>query len=229
MKKGLDMCTVSEAWKAAFTDAHIGILIMKNVRNPRTHEVLNKKKEELEQELGVQYDGKTKGDLKKISTIAAYQLYYKKFKKTYHVLLQLESVAIKGKPLPTANTLVESMFMAELKNLLLTAGHDYDKIKQPITGDVSRGNEEYILMNGNSQVLKPGDMFIKDSQGIISSVIYGPDKRTKITLKTQNVLFVIYAPAGITEEEIYHHLEDIVSYINLFSPDTQVVKRCVLK
>jgi len=40
-------------------------------------------------------------------------------------------------------------------------------------------------------------MFIADGQGVISSIVYGPDRRTRITLATRNAVFTVYAPAGI--------------------------------
>ena len=61
--------------------------------------------------------------------IQAYAAYYERFNKTYHVQLQLESVALKGKSIPRVSALVEAMFMAELENLLLTAGHDLDVVQ----------------------------------------------------------------------------------------------------
>jgi hypothetical protein len=41
--------------------------------------------------------------------------------------------------------LVEAMFIAEVKNMLLTAGHDLDAVQLPITLDVSKGDGRYIL------------------------------------------------------------------------------------
>ena len=46
--------------------------------------------------------------------IPAYNACYKGFKKTYHVQLQLESVALKGRSIPRVAALMEAMFMAEL-------------------------------------------------------------------------------------------------------------------
>ncbi len=56
--------------------------------------------------------------------LPAYASYYRAFDKTYHVLGQLKSVAVKGKAIPSVAALVEAMFIAELHNGLLTAGHD---------------------------------------------------------------------------------------------------------
>ena len=57
--------------------------------------------------------------------------YYKRFKKTYHVLLQLESIN-KNKSIPRVDAPVQAMFMAELNSFLLTAGHDLNRIQSPI-------------------------------------------------------------------------------------------------
>jgi DNA/RNA-binding domain of Phe-tRNA-synthetase-like protein len=114
------------------------------------------------------------------------------------------------------------MFMAELKNLLLTAGHDLEAIQLPVRLDVSTGSERYILLNGQEQVLKPGDMMMADEQGIISSVLYGPDRRTRITPDTRRVLFAVYAPAGIGEQAVRQHLQDIQTDVMLVAPDAEV-------
>ena len=69
--------------------------------------------------------------------LQAYDAYYRQFKKTYHVQLQLESILFKGKSIPSVAALVEAMFMAEMNDLLLTAGHDLDALHLP--PDAGRG------------------------------------------------------------------------------------------
>jgi DNA/RNA-binding domain of Phe-tRNA-synthetase-like protein len=60
-------------------------------------------------------------------------------------------------------------------------------------------------------------MFMADREGVISSILYGPDQRTQITPSTRNVLFAVYAPAGIPEKIIRAHLEDIRDYVRIVS------------
>jgi DNA/RNA-binding domain of Phe-tRNA-synthetase-like protein len=76
-------------------------------------------------------------------------------------------------------------------------------------------------MRGEEQVLKPDDMFIRDQVGIISNIIHGPDQRTQITASTRNVVYMVYAPAGIDEQAVQKHLEDIREYVVLFAPQAQ--------
>jgi len=214
--------TVSKAWKTAYPGAAVGILAMREVVNPQRHPALDECKEELEKELRSRYAGYDRADLKALPVLEAYNAYYRKFKKTYHVQLQLESVVFKGKSIPAVVALVEAMFVAELKNLLLTAGHDLAAVKEPVGVDVAKGSERYVRLNGQEQQLKPGDMMIADAEAVISSVLYGPDQRTRINPGTKQVLFTVYAPPGIGEEAVHAHLEDIRDNVLLVAPEAQV-------
>ncbi|HZY41437.1 MAG TPA: phenylalanine--tRNA ligase beta subunit-related protein [Anaerolineae bacterium] len=216
------MFRVSDAWKAAFPAAHAGILAMHAVTNPPYHAELEEHKRQLQDQLRARFSGQDRSVIASLATIQAYNAYYKSFKKTYHVQLQLESIALKGKSLPSVAALVEAMFMAEIKNLLLTAGHDLDTLQLPITLDVATGQESYTLLRGQEQVSKPGDMLMTDQPGIISSVLYGPDQRTQITADTRRVLFAVYAPPGIEAATVLHHLEDIRQYVWCVSPEARV-------
>jgi len=216
------MFTVSETWKTTYPGAAVGILAMRGVTNPKRHTALDKRKEELENQLRTRFSSFDRAALKALPTFQAYNAYYKRFKKTYHVQLQLESVVFKGKSIPCVAALVEAMFMAELKNMLLTAGHDLEALQMPVKIDVADGSERYVRLNGQEQQLKSGDMIIADAQGILSSVIYGPDSRTRITSETRQVFFTVYAPPGIGEQTVYKHLEDIQAYVLLFAPEAEV-------
>jgi DNA/RNA-binding domain of Phe-tRNA-synthetase-like protein len=216
------MFIVSEAWKTAYPGAAVGVLAMRNVINPERHAALDKRKEDIEDQLRSRFAAYDRAALKALPIIQAYDTYYKRYKKTYHVQLQLESVVLKGKSIPRVAALVEAMFMAELKNLLLTAGHDLEAVQRPVKIDVAEGSERYIRLNGQEQELKPGDMMIADAQGVISSVLYGPDRRTQITSETRQVLFTVYAPSGIGEQAVYDHLRDIQANVLLVAPEAEV-------
>jgi len=213
---------VSDAWTVAFPQAHVGVLVMHDVVNPARHADLDHEKELLEDQLRERFAGQTRGDLDQLPVLQAYAAYYKRFKKTYHVQLQLESIVFKGKSIPSVAALVEAMFMAEVTNMLLTAGHDLDALQLPVRLDVSRGDEIYTVMRGQPQQLKPGDMFIADRAGIISNILYGPDQRTQIQPATRNVMFTVYAPDGISEQVVLDHLHDIERYVQMVAPESSV-------
>ena len=212
---------VTQAWRSAFPDAHAGVLVMQNVLNPVSHTDLERSKEALMGELRARYGGLDRSQLLALPNLQVYDAYYKRFKITYHVQPQLESIVFKGKSIPSVAALVEAMFMAEIKNLLLTAGHDLDSLQLPIRLDVTRGAEVYTLMRGQPQQVKPGDMIISDGKGIMSNIIYGPDQRTRIRPDTHNVIYTTYAPAGIAEASITDHLRDIEGFVRMFSPQAR--------
>ncbi len=222
------MITLSESFTSHYPGAAIGVLAMENVTNPKSDEALSQRKRELETDLRTRFDGYDRKELLDHTTLAIYQKYYKRFKKTYHVQLQLESIVFKGKSIPNVAGLVESMFMAELDNLLLTAGHDLDKVELPIVADVADGDETYTKISIQDQALKSDDMYIRDAAGILSCVIYGPDARTKINPETIRVLYTTYAPSGIPRELIIKHLQGITEIVQIFSPDATIFFNQVL-
>lgn len=61
-------------------------------------------------------------------------------------------------------------------------------------------------------------MCMADARGILSSVIYGPDQRTRIVPDTRRAMFVTYAPAGIDEDAVRDHLAAIEAYVRIVSP-----------
>jgi len=101
--------------------------------------------------------------------------------------------------------------------MLLTAGHDLEKIKMPLHLKISTGKEHYTNINGNEMSTISGDMMLTDSEGVISSILRGPDSRTRISSTTRQVLYTVYAPPGINERLVYQHLDDIEAYVHVFS------------
>ena len=210
------MLVVTENWRRQYAGASMGLLVVENAQCSGFAEALEKQRRQLEDDLRTFFGSKAELDSSEV--LAAYSQYYKQFKKTYHVRQQLESVVFKGKSIPSVTPLVEAMFMAELKNGLLTAGHDLAQVQDPLTLDAANGEEAYVLINGKEQTLKAQDMFLKDKEGVLSSIIYGPDQRTRIVPETKNAVFTVYAPAGISRNVVEQHLEDIYSYIRLAAP-----------
>jgi DNA/RNA-binding domain of Phe-tRNA-synthetase-like protein len=210
------MLEVTQAWQESYPAALAGVLAMREVANPDEAPALEARKGDLEAALRAGYPDKA--TVRASPAVRAYDAYFSRYKKTYHVQLQLESVALKGKSLPRVAALVEAMFMAELKNQLLTAGHNLDGLQTPLRLDVADGSESYVAYNGQTYELKPGDMYIADALGIISSVLGGPDQRTRIQPGTRSVVFTVYAAPGIDRQAVLDHLHDIEDNARLISP-----------
>ncbi len=220
------MLQTTARWQKEYPGAAVGLLTMSGVANPEGDERLEVRKCELEEQLRTTYG--TREELVACRAVGTYREYYKRFGKTYPVLLQMESVAVKGKPFPRAAALVEAMFMAEVKNGLLTAGHDLAAIETPLTLDVAADGEGYIGISGREQATKGNDMLIRDRAGIISSVICGPDYRTRITAATVRALFVVYAPRGVERAMIERHFDDIVANVLLIAPGARTQYRGII-
>ena len=58
-----------------------------------------------------------------------YFRYFRKHKKTYPVMAQLESFLLKGRPFPEYNPINQVAFLTELKTRMLTGTHEADKIE----------------------------------------------------------------------------------------------------
>jgi DNA/RNA-binding domain of Phe-tRNA-synthetase-like protein len=139
--------------------------------------------------------------------------------------MQLESVAQKGKVLPRVAALVEAMFIAELRNLLLTAGHDLDALELPVRLTVGSG-ESYVAPNGQETTVKAGDMVIADAGGrVLSAIITGPSDFARIGPETTAALFYTYAPPGVDSGLVDAQLDEIEHNVRLISPETAVVAR----
>jgi DNA/RNA-binding domain of Phe-tRNA-synthetase-like protein len=209
-------------WGAAHPVAMIGLLEMTGVENTLASPQLNQRKREVEARLRKDYAGFSRPDFLALPVMAAYEQYYKRFSKTYHVLLQVESIVLKNKNLPDVSPLVDANFTAEVDTLVLTAGHDVAKLEEPVWIDVSRPGDVMIAMNGAQKSVPPGDMVMRDGHGMCCTIIYGQDNLSPITAETSHVLYVCYAPPGVPAEAVEAQLRQIEQNIRLFSPQAQV-------
>jgi DNA/RNA-binding domain of Phe-tRNA-synthetase-like protein len=210
--------TVSDDWKRSHAGAAIGLLELSRVENPKESTDLESRKRELEAQLRSTYHGFARNDFLALPILAAYKRYYRQFKKTYHVQLQIESIVLRQKSLPTVSPLVDSNFLAEMETSVLTAGHDAAMLHEPILIDTSREGEQITQMSGSSKAIHAGDMVMRDAVGISCSIIYGQDNRSPITAATAHVLYVSYGPPDVSIEAMRTQLQRIEENVRLFSP-----------
>jgi DNA/RNA-binding domain of Phe-tRNA-synthetase-like protein len=217
-----DMLKLSNHWRNQYPGAQVGILVVENVKNSVISQALDEEKKALQISLCEQYQNFDRNSLKAIREIQVYNNFYRNFRKTYHLQLQLESIVFKGKSIPSVSPFVDVMFMAEMKHLLLTSGHDLDLVHLPVTIKSALGTESFTSIKDKSQELKTGDMFIEDQLSILSSIIYGPDLRTQIRPSSKNILYTVYAPEGITETMLTTHLNEIKFFISKICVDARI-------
>lgn len=218
---------VAPGWHAAHPGATVGVLAMRGVANPARHPAAEAAAEALERELRARLGGMSREERRDVGPLPAYAAYFKRFGQRYHVAMQLESVVAKGKPVPRAGALVGAMFVAELRNLILTAGHDLDEVAGPLRLDVGSGEERFVTPAGAEAAVKPGDMYAADGSGVLSAVVTGPAGRARIGPGTTAVLFVAYAPPGVGPAPIDAHLAEIEAGVRLVSPSAGETQRAV--
>jgi DNA/RNA-binding domain of Phe-tRNA-synthetase-like protein len=211
------MLVKSGEWARRYPGAMVGMLAVRGVANCAGHQGLQAAKDRIVSELRARFP--SADALKADPVLQAYRAYYRLFGKSYHVAAQLESVALKGRSLPSVNGLVDAMFAAELKNRLLTAGHDLAVLSPPFTVGAAAGGERYTTMRGEEKEPKAVDMMISDSAGVLSCILHGPDQRSRITADTRSAVYFVYAPAGVGEDPARAHLEDIRSLVLLLCPE----------
>jgi len=210
--------TVTNDWKRSHAGASIGLLELSRVSNPEESPELESRKRELETQLRSTFHGFERNDFLALPILAAYKRYYRQFKKTYHVQLQIESIVLRKKSLPAVSPLVDSNFLAEMETFVLTAGHDAARLHEPILIDVSHEGEQITQMRGSSKAIRAGDMLMRDADGISCSIIYGQDNRSPISADTTHVLYVSYGPPDVPVEAMRTQLQSIEENVRLFSP-----------
>jgi DNA/RNA-binding domain of Phe-tRNA-synthetase-like protein len=222
---GLSILEVDPNWREAHPGASVGLIALRRVANPASNDKLNDLASALESDVCSRLGTADRETIRAIPPLPAYAAYYKRWGQRYHVAMQLESVAQKGKSLPRVAALVEAMFIAELRNLLLTAGHDLDALELPVRLTVGSG-ESFIAPNGQVTTVKPGDMFIADARGqVLSAIITGPSNVARIGAETTAVLFYAYAPPGVEPALIDAHVDEIERNVRLISPQPEVIGR----
>ena len=198
----------TESLKEIYPDSIFGNLIIRDVPNRKRNEFLEERKRTLEREIKEKY-----AEVDKDVIIHYYNTYFKLWKKSYPIEYQIKTVKSGGR-FPQVSVIVDCMFIAELKNRILTSGHDLDEIKGDLTFDISQGGEQYLKIDGRKQELKKNDIVLKDNEGILASILYGPARRTSISQKTKNSLFFAWCPYTMDENIILRHLNDIIQNFN---------------
>jgi len=220
--------TATADWHETHTGGTVGLLEVSGVDNSQPSPALNACKLETIARLRERYAGFARADFRALPVMADYVSYYKRFKKTYHVLQQVESIVLKGRDLPGISPLVDAAFCMEVESLILTASHDVAKLVAPVIIDISGEGDEMTQMNGKTRVIRTGDMVMRDATRLICSIIYGQDNVSPVTAETTRALYVAYAPAGIDHDVVMAHLDGIERYVRLFCPEMVVEQKQVM-
>jgi DNA/RNA-binding domain of Phe-tRNA-synthetase-like protein len=199
-------------------DAQGGVLAVTNLASTAVTEQLEVFLEGVELTVRNRYGQMTRAELRDVEPMAAYERYYRSFGQHYHVTMQIESVAIKNKPLPRRLLPVEIAFAHELLSGILTAVHDLNDIAGDVELQSMEGEVKYTLYNGTETAIKPKDLYFSDEAGVLSSIVQGPCQRATISDQTRSMLVTAYGVSGVSAEQLRTHLEAIWNTVHEIDP-----------
>lgn len=156
-----------------------------------------------------------------------YFRYFRKFKKTYPVMAQLESFLLKGRPFPEWSPINQVAFLTELKTRVLLGTHDVERVQGPVTLYRPAAEESFTGMGGRESHSYKGDLTGRDDGGIILSMIAGPDERTCLQEDTLHPVYLVFAPEGYPAARVESCLEQIAAYVRALAPGARM-ERLVL-
>ena len=163
----------------------------------------------------------TSYDRKAVFAENPYVKFFKKFKKTYPVMLQFESVCFKDKPFPAFNPISEIAFLAEITTFVLSGAHDIDSIIGDVQLYLATEKEDFEGMHGTLHTY-PNDFCAKDDKGIIFSLIAGTDNRTCAKQNSSYVLYPVFGTPDIPLETIEKGIDTICNYVKVLAPDAEI-------
>ena len=177
----------------------------------------------VERELASLRDRFADYDRKAVFGDQPYFRFFKKFKKTYPVMLQMESVLLKGRPFPSFNPVAEAPFLLELTTQVLSGAHDIDSMMGPVELFLATEKAPFMGMRGEPVHTYPGDFCARDNGGVIFSLIAGADARTCARPETRRVLYPIFGTPDLPEPVIQEAMDTLAEYIRVLSPHAEIL------
>ena len=156
-----------------------------------------------------------------------YNRYFKKYKKTYPVLQQLESYLLKGRPFPGGEPIYEIAFLTELCTGALLGVHDIERIRGRAELFCPAEKLPFPGMRGGEAHCYPGDVTGRDEEDIIFSLIAGPDGRTCIRPDSSHAVFLVFGVPGVSPQEIAGLQERLTGYIRVLARSAEITSQVI--
>ena len=154
-----------------------------------------------------------------------YFRFFRKFKKTYPVMMQLESFLLKGRPFPIDNSVTAIPFLAELETQSLSGTHDVDFVRGAVRLFAGTEKAPFPGMRGEEVHTYPGDFCARDDDGIIFSMIAGADARTCAKPGSRHVFYPVFGVAGQPAGEIAAVLDRLEEYVRVLAPEAETARQ----
>ena len=209
---------LTAAFRAAFPQGVFGLLVVRQCPNRPQIASVGRELGVIESSLRIRYPG----DAIDTDPIArAYAAHFRRYGGRYPVVHQAKTI-LSGRPIESPSALVTAMFAAEVESLVLTSGHDPEALRGPLHVDVSVEGDAYTKLSGKAQRLRAGDMVVRDNDGIIASVIHGPDHRTRLRADSTTAAFGAWCPVGVLCSTVDAHLASLSRLVRVEWPGAEV-------
>ncbi len=152
-----------------------------------------------------------------------YFRYFRKFKKTSPVMMQVESFLLKGRPFPAARYNNAVAFLTELKTRCLLGSHDADMIEGDLVIYTETAKTPFPSIHGGEAHSYPGDITCRDDISIVVSMIAGADDRTCLSDDSRHVLYFAFGTPGMETETLEGYLSQVETYVRVLAPDAKTV------
>ena len=202
-------------FERAYPDGVFGALTVRNCPNRPRAAAIAADQRTIESRLRERF---TENAIDADPVAAAYARHFRRFGARYPVAHQARTV-LAGHPIESTSALVEVMFTAELDSLVLTSGHDLGALRRPLRVDVGQAGETYTKLSGKPQAIRPGDMVVRDAEGVIASVVFGPDLRTRLREDSTVALFGAWCPLGVPPARVEAHLAMLAALVRREWPE----------
>ena len=157
----------------------------------------------------------------------AYFRYFRKFKKTYPVMMQVESFLLKGRPFPEGRYINAVAFLTEMKTRILMGTHDADRVEGDIVFYTEIEKVPFPSIHGSEGHSYPGDTTGRDDAGVIISMIAGADSRTCLQEDSRHVLYLVFGTPVTSAEVLEECLDQVEIYAKTLAPDAETQRHFV--
>ena len=153
--------------------------------------------------------------------------YFRRFKKTYPIMMQVESFRLKGRPFPEGRYINAVAFLTELKTRGLLGTHDADRVEGDIVFYTETEKVPFPSIHGSEGHSYPGDTTGRDDGGVIISMIAGADSRTCLQEDSSHVLYLVFGVPDMKPEAFDEYVDQLEEYVKVLAPAAETERHFV--
>ncbi len=128
---------------------------------------------------------------------------------------------LRGRRLPSINTVVDAYNLASAETLVTMSAYDLARMKPPLYVRFAKKGERVTLIGERMLTLSGKELVLTDREGILCVYVHGDVERTKVTERTKDVLLVAYGAPGINPADLERALTVAAKYVITFSGGIQ--------